>query len=237
MMRPALLSALVLVLLRGTSGCGGAPSRPTEVWLGRNARLSVDGSSVPINEAGPTRFEIPCRERVVVRISEPRKPVVTAALTTLVDPPAEVEDRLVFDSSANTLAVHTGGPRGMTFAGAGTQAAFEDPLALFRDDRGPYFPPHEGQGIIVAANVPDALVVVDGDSPRRAEASLARSARGCSLPAAIALAPGTHAVAVMKTGFRAFSTRLEVLEGEYVFLGVRLAEERAADGALGRGSP
>ncbi len=219
---PLLLAALA------SGGCAGEPVREAELWLGRNARIEIDGESFAPNEDGPTRVELPVGERLIVRITEPRKPALVAEIWTLADPPAEVEDRVIFDSTANVLVVRTARAPGMTAAGgAGPLALFEDPLARLRDPAGgPFFLPHDGEGLLLACDAPDAALRIDGAPARPPEGGLGH-------PAPIPLRPGPHRVEVARPGRKPWSGEVTVRPREYQYLFVRLAKERVED-VLGR---
>lgn len=223
--------ALVLVLVLA-AGCAG-PTRPTETWLGRNATILIDGEAFSPAATGPTRLEVPLREKNVYRIIEPRKATVVQEMTVLVDPPAEVEDRVVFNSTANTTIVYTGEKGGSIAGSAGPQALFPDPIARLKDDRGPFFNPPYGQGVLLTCNDHRAIVTLDRDRRFRfafEPAADATADRPWSKPLAIELDAGPHVVEVARPGARPFVADVLVKTGEYTYLGVRLAEERRRAG-------
>jgi hypothetical protein len=222
--RLAILAALALA-----AGCGG-PVRKSEVWLGKNASLSVDGKSVSVNGDGPTKLEIPLAARNTIRVSEPLKATVVEDVTTLVNPPGDAEDRLFFNSSANTTIVHTG-EKGAIAGPTDPQALFPDPIARLRDDRGPFFCPPFGQGILVTASDWRATVTVDGRFRYKLEAAAdATKETPWSKPYAIELDAGRHTLEVARTGLRPYVVDVVVRTGEYVYEGVRLAPERRRAG-------
>jgi hypothetical protein len=208
------------------AGCSGPGVRTAEVWLGRNATIEVDGARVAANPDGPTRLEIPIAPKNTLRITEPRKAAIVERMTVLIDPPPDVEDRVVLGSTANTTVVHTGGKGGASGA-AGPQALFPDPIARLRDPGGPWFCPPPGQGILLTTDDWRARVTVDRKFRFVLErAHDASTEHPWSKPLAIVLDPGRHTLDVARPGRLPFSAEIRVEPGEYAYLGVRLAEER-----------
>jgi hypothetical protein len=228
MTRARVVIALV-PLLAALAGCSTA-TRKTEVWLGRNATLTVDGQPVPVSPDGPTRFEVPVRPQNRIRIDEPRKAAVVEETRTEIDPPGDVEDRLYFNSTANVVVVFTG-EKGAIAARAGPQALFPDPISRLKDEHGPFFCPPYGQGVLVVSSDHGAVVTIDKKFRQKLEpAPDATRDERWSRPQPIELDAGWHTVEVARTGLKPYVGDFLVRTGEYTLLGVRLADEKRRAG-------
>lgn len=221
--------APLILLVALAAGCGGNV-RKSQVYVGKNATIEVDGKSLSPNPTGPTRLEIPIRAKNTIRISEPLKAAVVEEVQTLIDPPADAEDRLVFNSTANVTVVLTGEKGGAIARPTDPQALFPDPISRLKDDSGPFFNPPYGQGVLVATNDHRATVAVDGGKRRALErAADATRDHPWSKPLAIELDAGRHTVEVKRAGLKPYVVDILVRTGEYVYQGVRLAEERRTE--------
>lgn len=222
-----------LALLALAAGCpsGGQPAdgpaplgvRRVRTHLGANARIFAHGVEVRRDAEGA--LSIPLREeRCVVRVEEPRKVPLVEELTVLVNPPAEVEDRIYFRSTANTTVVYTG-EKGSITGPRSPVALFPDPLSLVRDAEGPFLLPSRGQGVALIVSDHGSLAAIDG-RPVALRPSADR-AGAPSLPSLVELWPGWHDLAVEKAGLRPFRERVLVRGGQYALVFVRLAPEAA----------
>jgi hypothetical protein len=203
----------------------------------------VDGVEVARDGRGVVAIPLG-RERQAIRVEEPRKPAIVEEVRVLVDAPGDVEDKVVYSTSANTTIVHTGERDALTRAPE-PQTVLPDPLSLLVDAEGPFFGPADGEGVILIVSDATALATV-GTRKVELEASRSRfkaqvielggaqlpvpaGARDAapSLPAVVRLEPASYPLRIERRGFQPFATTVTIRPREYTLVAVRLAEERS----------
>jgi len=223
------LTALALAL---AAGCSSPPTRKVETRLRPDARIYLGDKELKRDEAGAIEVPIVVSyeyfQEAPVTLTEPDKPPLRADIVVLVNPPAGVEDRLVFETKANSTVVYVG-EKGGSIAGATRPVSiFPDPLeTLVGPDGGPFELARGAQGVVIVVSDWRATAVIAGlEIPFRPTKDRAATR---SLPSFIEAPPGPLNVQVKRgQGVSAppFMTQVTVRPGEWRLLSVHLGEER-----------
>lgn len=229
--RPLALAALALAWAL-LAGCSSPPLRRVETRLGPDVRISFDGKGVDRDAQGNVDLPIVVTyeyfQEAKLRLEEPGKPPLVADVIVLVNPPKDVEDRLAFESKANTTVVYTGEKGGSIAGPTRPVSTYPDPLEqLVLEGGAPFGLPADGQGVVVVASDARARVkVAGGVVPLRG----VRDEPGArSLPVAVDVPPGPVNVE-MRRGASVtsppFATQVVVRPGEWRLIAVHLGEDR-----------
>src|SRR6185295_12135464 len=142
------------------------------------------------------------------------KAAVVEDLTVLVDPPGAAEDRVHFNTTANTIVVRTG--KDSMSQSAGLQVFVPDPIERLRDEHGPFFCPPYGQGVLLTCNDCEAVATLDKRFKFAFErAHDATAEQPLSRPLAVELDAEQHTLEVAKTGLRPYVADVLVKTGEF----------------------
>ncbi|RME73511.1 MAG: hypothetical protein D6776_06935 [Planctomycetota bacterium] len=207
-------------------GCAGPGERRVPVRLAPEVAVTVDGRSPGRDERGRLRVPNPRggRGEQRWRLEAPGRVPVTARVWVLVDPPADLEDRLLTRGAISTAIYRPGGEAGGAFGSAYEPAwVLPEPVSLLGSPAGRWRPPRDGQGIIVVGAGAGARVQAGGKTlimePLPGEPG--------GRPVVLRLAPGAWKLRITRPGMRPLEATVPVRKGSYTLVGAVLAPREA----------
>ncbi|MHC4829340.1 MAG: hypothetical protein ACYTFT_03135 [Planctomycetota bacterium] len=218
---PALLAALGVFLVAGCS----APQQRTIPWgLGQEATARLTNAKAKDALVRPQQGElviplVPGAERLVVQ--EPGKPPLICEGEVWVDPSPELEDRYHYSAQVNVVIAKVAGTETIGSHVEGEVViATAEPLSLLRTRTGaPWFLPASGQGVVVVTEEPAHVWAGEQEH-------VMSPIPGGAAPLVLELPPGPVTLRVEQGRRVALRREINVTEGAYQLLGVRLGNPK-----------